>query len=68
MHPQSNYGHIVATVEIFTGMSFLAVMTGLVFARFSLPKARFIFARYPVVALHEGKPTLMADLPTRAST
>jgi inward rectifier potassium channel len=59
MHPQTNYGHIVATVEIFTGMSFLAVMTGLVFARFSRPKARFVFARYPVVARYEGQPTLM---------
>ena len=34
MHPQTNYGHLIATVEIFTGMSFLAVMTGLIFARF----------------------------------
>lgn len=59
MHPQTDYGHMVATVEIFTGMSFLAVMTGLVFARFSRPRARFVFARHPVVALHEGRPTLM---------
>ena len=59
MHPQTNYGHLVATVEIFTGMSFLAVMTGLIFARFSRPRARFIFARHPVVAVHQGKPTLM---------
>jgi len=59
MHPQTNYGHFVATVEIFTGMSFLAVMTGLIFARFSRPRARFIFADHPVVATHEGKPTLM---------
>ena len=29
MHPQTNYGHLIATIEIFTGMSFLAVMTGL---------------------------------------
>jgi inward rectifier potassium channel len=59
MHPQTDYGHLVATVEIFTGMSFLAVMTGLVFARFSRPKARFVFARHAVVALHDGRPTLM---------
>jgi inward rectifier potassium channel len=59
MHPQTDYGHLVATVEIFTGMSFLAVMTGLVFARFSRPRARFVFARYPIVAQHEGQPTLM---------
>jgi Ion channel len=26
MHPKSNYGHLIATIEIFTGMSFLAVM------------------------------------------
>ncbi len=59
MHPQSDYGHIVATAEIFTGMSFLAVMTGLVFARFSRPKARFVFARHAVVTMHLGRPTLM---------
>ena len=59
MHPQTNYGHLIATIEIFTGMSFLAVMTGLIFARFSRPRARFIFARHPVVTTHQGKPTLM---------
>ena len=59
MHPQSNYGHLVATVEIFTGMSFLAVMTGLIFARFSRPRARFVFAEHPVVTVHQGQPTLM---------
>jgi inward rectifier potassium channel len=59
MHPQTDYGHLVATVEIFTGMSFLAVMTGLVFARFSRPRARFVFARHPIVGQHQGEPTLM---------
>jgi inward rectifier potassium channel len=59
MHPQTHYGHFIATIEIFTGMSFLAVMTGLIFARFSRPRARFIFAKHPVVTVHEGRPTLM---------
>jgi inward rectifier potassium channel len=59
MHPQTDYGHTVATVEIFTGMCFLAVMTGLIFARFSRPRARFVFAEHPVVAMREGHPTLM---------
>jgi inward rectifier potassium channel len=58
MHPQTDYGHLVATVEIFTGMSFLAVMTGLIFARFSRPRARFIFARHPIVGHYFGKKTL----------
>jgi inward rectifier potassium channel len=59
MHPQSNYGHLIATTEIFTGMCFLAVMTGLIFARFSRPRARFVFAKSPVITRHEGRQTLM---------
>jgi len=59
MHPQTIYAHVIATVEIFTGMSFLAVMTGLIFARFSRPRARLVFAHNPVVNKHEGQPTLM---------
>jgi len=62
MHPQTNWGHAVATVEIFTGMSLMAVMTGLVFTRFSQPRARFVFARHPVVAPHDGVSTLMLRL------
>ena len=62
MHPQTEYGHFIATVEIFTGMCFLAVLTGLVFARFSRPRARFVFADYPVVASRGGDPTLMVRL------
>jgi inward rectifier potassium channel len=59
MHPQTIYGHIVATAENFTGLLLLAVMTGLVFARFSRPRARIIFAKYPVVTKHNGESTLI---------
>jgi inward rectifier potassium channel len=59
MHPQTIYGHIVATAENFTGLLLLAVMTGLVFARFSRPRARIIFAKYPVVTKHNGVTTLV---------
>src|SRR6204780_3715869 len=59
MRPQTNYGHLIAMVEIFTGMSFLAVMTGLIFARFSRPRARFVFADHPVITTHQGQQTLM---------
>ena len=59
MHPQTHYGHFISTVESFTGLSFLAVMTGLIFARFSRPRARFVFAEHPVVSTRDGKPTLM---------
>ncbi len=59
MHPQTHYGHFVATVELFTGIFSMSLMTGLVFARFSRPHARLLFANYPVISNYEGKPTLM---------
>jgi inward rectifier potassium channel len=59
MYPQTLYGEIVSSVESFVSLVSLAVMTGLVFARFSRPRARLIFARNPVIADHNGAPTLM---------
>ena len=59
MHPQTHYGHFVSAVELFTGIFSMALMTGLVFARFSRPNARMLFADSPVITSHEGKPTLM---------
>jgi inward rectifier potassium channel len=59
MYPQSLYGHLVSTVEIMTGVFLLAVMTGLIFVRFSRPIARVVFSRSIVIAPLNGKPTLM---------
>ena len=59
MHPQTHYGHLVASVEIFTGMVLIAMMTGMIFARFSKPQARLVFTSSLVVTLHEDAPTLM---------
>jgi inward rectifier potassium channel len=59
MHPQTVYAHLVATFEIFVGMSGIALATGLVFARFSRPRAQIMFARYAVVHPVEGRTTLM---------
>jgi inward rectifier potassium channel len=59
MHPETLYGHTVAMVEIFVGLMMLALITGLMFARFSRPRARFLFARLAVVRPIDGKLTLM---------
>ncbi len=59
MHPQTTYGHVVASAEIFVGMMSLALMTGAMFARFSRPQARFLFARIAVVRPLDGRTTLM---------
>jgi len=62
MYPQTLYGHIVSTVEIMTGVFLLAVMTGLIFVRFSRPIARVVFSRSMVIAPLNGKPTLMVRI------
>jgi inward rectifier potassium channel len=59
MHPQTVYAHIVASVEIFTGLMSLALITGMMFARFSRPTARILFARQAVIRQFDGRQTLM---------
>jgi inward rectifier potassium channel len=62
MHPDTHYGHFIATVELFTGIFSMSLMTGLIFARFSRPNARLLFADSPVIFNHDSKPTLMLRL------
>jgi inward rectifier potassium channel len=57
--PASTYAHIVSAAEIVTGMTFTAIMTGLLFVRFSRPQARILFADEAVITRHNGHPTLM---------
>jgi inward rectifier potassium channel len=59
MHPQTLYGHVISMIEIFVGLMTLALITGLMFARFSRPRARFLFAANAVVRPIDGKLTLM---------
>src|SRR5258708_4222980 len=59
MHPQTFYGHSLAMIEIFVGLMSLALITGLMFARFSRPRARFLFSHNAVVRPIDGRPTLM---------
>jgi inward rectifier potassium channel len=59
MHPQTHYGHFVSAVELFTGIFSMSLMTGLIFARFSRPNARLLFADSAVISNHEGKLSLM---------
>src|ERR1700743_669839 len=62
MHPATHYGHFIATVELFTGIFSMSLMTGLIFARFSRPNARLLVADNPVISNNEGKSTLMIRL------
>ena len=59
MYPQTLYGHVISTIEIMSGIFLLAVVTGLIFVRFSRPVARIAFSRSLVISPLNGEPTLM---------
>jgi inward rectifier potassium channel len=58
MAPANLYGHIVSGFEIMTGMTFTAVVTGLIFIRFSKPRPRLMFAAFVVIGPIDGQETL----------
>ncbi len=59
MYPKTLFANILVAIEALLGLLGVSVGSGLVFARFSLPKARVMFSRIAVVAPHNGIPTLM---------
>lgn len=58
MHPQTRYANIIMTFETLTGLIGFAVVTGLIFARFSRPTARVLFSRVAVISEIDRVPTL----------
>jgi inward rectifier potassium channel len=62
MAPATLYGHIVSAIEIVCGMVFTAIMTGLLFVRFSKPRPRILYADQAVVTSHNCLPTLMVRI------
>jgi inward rectifier potassium channel len=57
--PATDYANILMTAETLVGLTFVAVTTGVMFARISRPTSRVLFAEVAVIATHEGAPTLM---------
>jgi inward rectifier potassium channel len=57
--PEDTLANIVVTIESFVGMVLTALITGVVFARFSTPTARIIFSKVAVIGDHDGKRVLM---------
>ena len=62
MYPETFYGHLITMLEIMVGMFGLAVITGLIFVRFSRPTARMRFSKVAVIAPFDGVPNLMIRL------
>jgi inward rectifier potassium channel len=50
MAPTTDYANVVVVVEAFYGLLFVAITTGIIFAKFSTPTARLMFSREALVA------------------
>ena len=59
VYPVSIFTNIVVVAEITLGLIYFALSTGIAFARFSRPTARFLFSRRAVIRAVDGVPTLM---------
>lgn len=59
MAPGDVYGHIISSTELVVGLGFTALITGVIFVRFSKAKAKIAYADVAVIAQYNGKPTLM---------
>ena len=59
MEPVTLFSNILVSIEALTGLLALALMTGLVFSKFSRPTARVRFTRYVVIAPRDGTLSLM---------
>jgi inward rectifier potassium channel len=62
MAPATLYGHAVSAIEIVCGMVFTAIMTGLLFVRFSKPRPKILYADQAVITSHNCSPTLMVRI------
>lgn len=58
MTPRGDYANALVCVEAFIGMICFAVMTGLIFSKFSIPHSRVIFSHQATVSNKDGRPAL----------
>jgi inward rectifier potassium channel len=59
LYPHNLYANIVMTAENFFGLSFIAVATGVIFARVSRPTARVMFSKNALITTYDGDLVLM---------
>ncbi|MEO1093447.1 MAG: ion channel [Cyanobacteria bacterium J06638_28] len=59
MYPQTLYANWLVVIEAFLGLLFIAMATGMIFARFSVPTARILFSHNALISPFNGIPCLM---------
>jgi inward rectifier potassium channel len=57
--PVGLLSNAVVTIECYTGLFVVAVMTGLIFARFAKPHVKVVFSRFAVIKKFDEIPCLM---------
>ncbi|HXC52997.1 MAG TPA: ion channel [Candidatus Limnocylindrales bacterium] len=62
MHPVSVLAEALVTIEVIVGVSLIAIATGIMFAKFSVPRARMQFATRATISPFNGAPMLMFRL------
>ena len=62
MHPLSLGAEALVTAEVVVGVSLVALASGMLFAKFSVPRARMHFAEWATISPFDGVPTLMFRL------
>ena len=62
LHPRTTYGHTIVSIEVFVGMVTTAMITALVFIRFTRIGPRILFAEVAPIAVHDGQRSLMVRL------
>lgn len=59
MSPGSTYANVLVTIEAYFGMLTAAILTGLVFAKFSRPVANVLISNVCCIYPYDGVPTLV---------
>jgi inward rectifier potassium channel len=62
MAPRGLAANVLVTLEALVGLLGLALVTGLVFAKFSRPTARVLFSRNAVITRFDGAPALLVRM------
>lgn len=60
--PASLAVNVVTVVEVFCGLVSMALLTGLCFAKFSRPSARFVFSQNLLVTQYRGRRALLVRM------
>jgi inward rectifier potassium channel len=66
--PMDHFANVMVTVEAFFGILMTALITGIVFSRFSTPSARVIFSKVALIGDHDGQHSLQFRMANERAT